>query len=61
MPSFSGIQEDCEEIVALMNHDLQLRLKVKPLKINNKLFFGLHIILIKHSLGFFVFLTANKN
>ncbi|XP_023319685.1 vacuolar protein sorting-associated protein 51 homolog [Eurytemora carolleeae] len=27
MPSFSGIQEDCEEIVALMNHDLQLRLK----------------------------------
>ena len=28
MPSFSGIQEDCEEIVSVMNHNLELRLKV---------------------------------
>jgi hypothetical protein len=27
MPSFSGIQEDCEEIVSLINHNLELRFK----------------------------------
>ena len=29
MPSFAGIQEDCEEIVTDINHRLDLRLKVE--------------------------------